>query len=1256
MSNGTTELLPVVRGTLSLSSDTFASTVLRDTLTRLTGGTPIVVTGAVRSEQNGVVTVSGTTALLNVPQLPVTAVASEQPGGAVLTVRFTLIDGQPGPNTWHFSKSFPALSNVAAGTANLLDRLVLSDAAFLLSTAPATDPVTGAALVPGLNFAARLQPTGLLGLLGTLIAGGERLVLAGPVLLPLPEEVTRPLPTTPVVAMPWQVNWPVPGINLSAGLGIDTNLAGKLRFHDVALRLYCPTSQDWASANPSYWPTVAASASLDIPSAGLSLELTALGVQSPRNMTLIGLFQGLALRRLEDLLDVAGGSDLASLLPQDVQAGLASTAGRLAVRAFNLSIGQGFQILDAGIAVGIPDLTTHVLPGFTLGGLVANFSIAKPFGTGRAVSATIEAGVTFLGAPFEVTLELPDVEATARLSAPTKLALATVVSEIALPMPAGLPDLAIDDLQFYADKAGTLNFAAVMAQSPSWTIALGPVPLTIADISATLARAAGQPASSQFNGTLSLGEFDLYLAYATPGAFVLRSQVDEIRLQALVGALADEPVTLPHGFDFDFTNTEVMIQTAGADLTFLLAASMPELGTVAFQARRNAALWGYTLGIQVAHLRASQLPGLAALSVFEAMFRLDELVLVAASFDDTAFQFPSVAAFNAPSLGSGKVTLPGGGGVMKGLNIYAQWSIDTSAKDQKLLQRILGLQAAIGITLQVGANPRQDSRLYVSLATRLCGMPLQAEFGAQITGGQVALFLAGTLSTHIGGHDQSFATTMLLVPNGVLFSGSMAGTIQFGTVQLSDLALVIGCDWEGIPSIGVACAMTVRNFQSALAFFFDSTDPSRSLLAGSVSGLTLNDVLTTMVGHVAPSGVDEVLKQIALVGTSDFMLPASAADALDNLDMPAISAAFATAHVSLPTSTQNVLVNVAERGQRWFITNMADSMMQYQAVKQPNGVRVTVEPQFYLAPQTTLLGELTYPQGFFLNAGVKVLTLDGSAKVELNANQGILADGSLSRIVIGPEALFCLQSSDGKSGPRVSVATFSQPQLPQKELQAPHVLLDGELITLGLKRQLYVSVGTAGFSFEMQGTLLPGCACDLKGSFSGLSELSVGGAINIAIGEVNLGALGTANINTGADGTLDLGVKGSSAWAKYSAGFEFAGQKFNLPPIDLDVNTPSLLALPRLAEQAVAKALTDFLLKDATHWAELVAAGSIKGVQDTTKVLQSEFHQSEDEAKKTLGAVGHTADKAAHEAGDTAKKAGDDIKHAFSPPHHHHHR
>jgi hypothetical protein len=632
-------------------------------------------------------------------------------------------------------------------------------------------------------------------------------------------------------------------------------------------------------------------------------------------------------------------------------------------------------------------------------------------------------------------------------------------------------------------------------------------------------------------------------------------------------------------------------------------------------------------GISLNNSSPSSISGLSQLSAIESLIGLQSLMLVVSSLDMPGFEFPDMAHFNAPQLSGTKLTMPRQAtGLVRGLNFYAQF---TTSNDRGLgaLLKYLGIKAdgSIGITLGVSLpNPSTNSKLFLSVNEKINNVTtIAGELGVMLQSSQAAVFLLATVNTRLQGQPVQFTVSAMVVANGVFISGTMVGSLTFGGVTLSNVALVIGIDFEGIPSLGFAATLTVASFQSSLAIFFDSTDPARSMLAGAVSELSLKDVLDTFAGKVIPSAVDDVLSKIELVGTSSFTMSVDLATALDNRQLDKISAAFAQNHVTLPAQSSQILLVRGKAGSSWFITDM-NTMLHYELVKTKDGIRVSLEPQFYFIPQTTAIGTLRFDQGTFINTGLEILTFHAMGKVLVKPSQGISVDASMSRIVIGTENLFSVESADGKSGPRVSAATFSQPAITDPALQAPHLLLDGQLNLLGIKRQVYISISSKGFGLDISGPLAPGCTYTISGSFTGLTDLDAGGSLQIGLGTIDLETLGKINIKTGTHGAMKAGVHGSSMFANFTGEVEWAGHKFKLPVINLDVKTATLQQLPQQVFDQVVSALKNFL-QDATQWAALVRQGFIQGVSDVGKVLNSVYHKGAQEAAQTLRMAGYSA-------------------------------
>src|SRR5207244_2921056 len=145
------------------------------------------------------------------------------------------------------------------------------------------------------------------------------------------------------------------------------------------------------------------------------------------------------------------------------------------------------------------------------------------------------------------------------------------------------------------------------------------------------------------------------------------------------------------------------------------------------------------------------------------------------------------------------------------------------------------------------------------------------------------LFLSGTLTVKVLGSPQTFDVLGTFSPGGMMMAASMKGAtaLDFKVFKLSNVAVQIGVDWVGVPSLGLAGTIDVKSFESSLAVFFDSTDPAKSMVAGSLSPLTLKDVMDTMLGPLLKTPLDDVLKTVSIQGTHTFTIPGTLAPDLD---------------------------------------------------------------------------------------------------------------------------------------------------------------------------------------------------------------------------------------------------------------------------------------------------------------------------------------------------------------------------------------
>lgn len=1224
------QALEISGGRLGLTSNTLPGSPLGLLLRQFNADRPLAILDAAKRSQGSAVTVTGKAEFLGA-RTPVTAVFGVDAKGAPqVSLRFALNESE---TPWKFSTSFPGLPPFLYGADEIfdLDRLGLSDHAFVLATRPGRDEKTGADLAAGLSFAASCKPAALLGSFQAALAGGGALTLAGSIVAPVPNQSP---PALPLGSYPWQSAAPVPGIMLAASLG-GARSVGKLELADFGLRLYAPPSREWLAANPSYVPVLGVVGRMQVPSAGIAADLSALFVPSSPRLLLESAFAGVRLENLAKLADLANGGDLFDLLPTDLKKFSESLGGiELLHAGISLNGGLASNAVDyVHLAVGVPKIQWTPWKGFTLSGISADFMVVEPFGSGRAASVVLRGGMSVAGTSFDAATEFPGFDLRLALAEQASLPLAAFFRQYlpALPAPA---DLSVDDAEICISPGKEYSLRAHMADRPPWTLSLGPSTVAISNVALELVQPAGGAAQGGFSGMLDLGAgMRLQFIYEIPGSFELRADLPRISLTQLIGKLSNQALALPGGFDLDFENSSVRIGKAGEDCLFLLGTQLQGFGGLAFEARKvSGGQWGFAVGIDLSSGKASTLPALAPLSLFESLFGLRKLMLVVSSFNDAGFAFPDMARFDDAHIAGTKLALPGAGGVSAGLNLYGEWVVDPSDKRQNLLKSLLGLDASLGVTLQIGADPARDARLYVSYNARIQGHPLVCRFGGQLKDGSIGLFLDGQMTVSIQGQDQTFAVTLLFVANGAFLSATAKSSapiaIGFDGIKvckLANLALVIGADWEGVPSLGVAGTIAVDRFESSIAVFFDSAEPAKSMIAGSLSDLSLKDIVDTLTGNVIPSQIDGFLDRVAVKGTQPFTIPGELGADLDNLKLDSIAAAFAAHGVQIPSSVQEVFLVVDRPGSRWYLTDLRNRARHYRLVKDGADIRASVEAQLYCVPQRTTIGALPpFDRGFFVNGAIGFFGFDASATIDISPNQGIAIDGQMDKLVIGTESLFSLRAAQGDGGPRVSVATFTRASDPDPQLRPPHFYVNGHMKMLGASRDIYARLSTNGLEFDLKGNLLPAVDFDLHGTVGGPGYLGVGGALRVGVGTLDLGPLGKIDIGTGVDGKLDIRARDKSISASLQGRFQFAGQGFDIPRINLDVSGDAFVGLASALYDTVKKILLDFLL-DAAKWAEYIGRGFITGVTDMASVLQGTFKASAEDAARFMRAAGRTA-------------------------------
>jgi hypothetical protein len=1093
--------------------------------------------------ENETVVITGRGAFLRLADLPVTARFSLGPEGDVQAVlKYQLRDAAPGPAAWTFSRSFPRLPavwNYESGVPDhhapqpsalpeqkpYLESLDLFDTAYVAATHASADLETGVALRAGINFISRLRPQGALGVLEATLGEGQALMVHGTLVLPQVTDATPPL-------LGWERPWDrpdAPGIHLSAPLDLEFNAGGKLRLHQTALRVYSPPSTDWQASHGTFRPLHGYVGRLSIPSANIDLALSAdLEWGLPRAF-LFARCQGVTLGKLTQLADLAGTEALSAVLPEPLRAA-ADALDRLELIdvSFNLRSRGAVPVVDGlCFTVGLPGLVWKVWEDqLVVRDISCRFEV---LGTAprSSLAVTLLGTVEIEGVPISVRARGANgFSLFAKLDGGQTVPLAKLMKTYVpgVPPPS---DLTVSTLALLLSPGRSYAMVMQLASKPTpWTIPLGKAgAIAINDVSLNLNQTRGASTTGAFAGTASFGKtLTLSVGYTLPGGFALRGVLPKVNLTRLIEELCDQTTALPAGFDLVLENAAILIQKQNDSYTLRAATGVKDFGLFALEIRKVAgSRWGFAAGMNLGSAGLSKLPGLGVLKSIEDGFKLQKLMLVLSSFEDAGFAFPDLAQFNQPQLGGGKVAVPAqGSGVIAGLMLYAEWLLDDGSREQKLLKNLLGLGGTQSATLAVGTDPAKDFRLFVSQKGTLQKQPFQYRFGVQLSGGKPSFFLHGALAVKIQGQVQDFEVATAFVAGGAFLSATMKGAsgVDCGPFTLSNLALQVGVNWGGIPSLGIAANIDSKSFTSSVAVFFDSTDPSRSLIAGSLGSLSARNVMEVFVGGLS-TPLDEVLKKLVVRGTHEFQIPGDLADALDELVLDKVSAAFAAAKIALPSSSQQVSIVQRKRGEAWHLTDLT-LMRHYQLEREGPWIRVRIAPQFYFAPQPTFIGSLKFPQAFYLNAALAFAGLDlSSSTLDISPNKGLSLQSRMDKIVILDERLFSISALQGEGGPLVSLSTFNQPDNPVAEFRLPHFHINGALTILGVKKAVFATASSQGLEFELVGQLVPGVNFDIAARF-GASGLGAGGRVWLGVGTLDLGPLGKAKVNTQLEVAVDI--------------------------------------------------------------------------------------------------------------------------------------
>ncbi|MGJ5175409.1 hypothetical protein ACQR16_04120 [Bradyrhizobium oligotrophicum] len=1093
---------------------------------------------------------------------------------------------------WDFASAFPSLKDSPLGSL-----IVPRGASLVLTTIP-PDGATGALVFDGaVNVAGGLsQVAKLVGSVASLTFGGPITYASGTPAFVLKAPVAAPFTLGPLHQLGFTAL--LTAGSAAATIALETTIAIDLAGGQVTL----PASLNVTGNGPVDLVITAPSAS-------------AVSIENLLPWALGGNLH--ALLPPPDQFDPTGALTLQSLAFT-----IDPTVPKLNEATFELATGKTWNF-DSKVAVSGIGMTLKV---------DASSGQPQPSGT---IDGVIAIGNQGNICTLDASAALPDGTFSGSLDAASRTPNVAALAGYFIG-DAGLPEIDLSALAFSATPK-TRTYSLSASFTSTWSLQIGAHGLAITGASIQLGND-GDGITGQVQGTLVLDSNNQFEAtYTLPGSFSISAQIPTIALSTVVAALCKPLDVSPHGFDFTLTDSSVLLQKTKDEFKLLLGTQLASYGSAAFVVQDNAG-WGYAFGIDLALGKLDQLPALSVLKLIDDAFGLTEILLIVGSVTDSGFSFPALSEFDNPAIKSKAITSPAWtSGVVAGLNIYALMN-PAESKALGALCKLVDFSGTFAATLWVPTDP-STSQLSVALAGSInSNMALAgAKLVAKLNAGNLTLGLQATIPTTIAEQKLTFTVEADFEANGLFISGSTPDSITFVVVSLGALAIELGVDDEGIPSIGVAGSIKVADFDSSIAIFFNSQNPAQSLLAGSISDVDLLEVIEPIAGlarQSVPPQVQDLLKLFALKGTARFSIDGALSSALKDRDGAALIKAFAEANppVILNSDPRNISILSGGSETSWSLTDLA-SLTHYHLAKSGDTITVTREAQVKFVPQTTQIGNLPpVAMGYAMSGELDVYGITGIVDIDIEPKTGLSIEASLSPIKLaGGKLLSVTDDRDAGKGPFLSLCSYT------KNGRPPHAVAHGKIDLLGLVgASVDITISPSGAAFELASNA-PVYSYDIKGAITGPTTMNAGGTASVGLNRMlNLGPLGSVTIDTHVGGSITAALNGSDASAGFSGNFTFQSQGFSVGPVKLDIDGASLKNLAETVAAAASTAITNWLTAnlDPSRWLNWVNSAVIPSVKQNAQqvgaVLGGVFKQGADNiASETRNVLNYPADATA---------------------------
>ncbi|SME94769.1 fascin domain-containing protein [Pseudobacteriovorax antillogorgiicola] len=1235
-----------------------------------------IAQGTITTNGEQEVTIEGLSDFMNIPRLPIkSTIVFWDNGSMSVKTEYTLIQSGQATDYWQFKKSFPMMPRHPSsdspfqgkGSYPYADEFQYREAKVVVSSHETFDEDYQRDLVVGINFLARVNLYSSLGVIQHLLDQSRETIVHGVIIRPSLQTnlFAESMPAKKTSAhneraFPWDYAATLPGVHLEASIGHDIELKG-FRLGETKLKIYCPLD-DWNAYDSIYKPQKAITGTLELPDADIKVEGIASQVGDDA-LTVYTRFEGLSIKNLSSLVSPHSGTNLNEHLPSPIQSAI-KELGELEIldlgftlRAYTNSDNKkaGLSLTYTTVKVGFRNLNWNIWDDHIV---VDNLSFRFELigGIRSSIKASFTSGTIFSDIPITITgtkwgsQYLLDVSLDDQVRLPFRDFLKKFAPDLPAPC-----DLTINQLSIEICVGSYISISGSLANEPDpWSVDLGPTSVEVENISFELNRlTARTPSSSQrmqgfITGTIAVDGFTMQVNYQLPNNLSMNAYIPRIQLSHLQKQLSGGKGSSP--IDFELINTRLIAKAEQTGFLFKAMSTVSGLGMLAFQVGKTNDGWGAASGIYLPDPRLSKIKGLEFLSPIDKMIHLKDLTLVLSSMDHAQFQFPTGSEFGGQhALNSSGLQLPQvSSGVMQGLNAYGLWVLNPKDKIHKLLKDTFKLDDGLPVTIQISSPKGRPPSIH--LFSSVTGEFEKAPFGLQVgirmqSGAKLEYYVTGRGEISVSKQKMLMDLGVSVTLSGFAMSGSLQGTIDLHGLKISDLAVMGSINWAGIPGFGFAGRINTKAFQSSVVMLLDSANMGM-VLAGSISELTAYKVVTSIAG-VEDIGKDfaHILKNIEIRGTKEFTMPKAISLSLDNKDLKAISSAFSeSGGLTLPNGELEILLVCNKKGKKWFLTNRRDSLKTFQIDLLGNKLRVVEAPQIYICTSYSRIGSNEFQPGFLLSACVRIMSFEAYASIDISPNKGIAIDAYINKaIVIGSKEFFLLSDIKGKTGPYLSVSTYTQPKHPVKEYRPPHLFLNGRLKVMGLQVDCYAEISSKALKIDANLKLtntIKSSVAKGKVEFDILVQANVGDieeffakfaiAYKVSI-DLYLSGVKALEFDTAIAGAIELGLKNGKPYAHLAAALKMCGDSYKVG-VTLQPGKDNLNDAGKFLAREVSH-FFESIYEDVERFVEDVGKGVLKGFEETEKlgkVLVDHFDQS---AKD----VAHAFDSLGHDVEDIAK-------------------